>query len=879
MLVGQFIAAPVLAASITSAAFSGAAGTAVVSGTLYAKSGSTLTLTAVTDTATNCVSLSGTHSGSSTTPSGTTSTTKTWTFTLSAATGADGARNTTLTAFDGADCVSGSQQSVSRSYVVDNTAPAVSVNRLPTPNGFGWNNSDITLTWTATDSGSGVASGPTPASDGLTVNNTVLKTSSATDRVGNVGTGSIVLKLDKTAPSITGSRNPAANANGWNNTDVTVSFVCSDGDSGIQVCPTSNTTVTGNVSGQPVTGMATDFASNTASATVVVSIDRNAPTLSGAPAGSPNANGWYNSDVTVVWTCSDTGGSGFATGACASSTISTEGTGRTLTRSVTDLAGNSSGNATSSPALNLDKTAPSTTATPATTNGGATVTVTLAATDALSGVASTNFRLDGGSVQQYGPSNMPTFSTSANHSLEYWSTDLAGNAEQHHTLGVAGDTTPPTVTATRAPAPNGNGWNNTNVTVTFTCSDAGSGVASCPSPVTVTGEGANQAVSGTAFDNAGNSAPASVSVSLDKTAPSVSVSGVTAGGTYQQGTWTASCATTDALSGVASQASLATSGGPTGTVTLTCSGASDRAGNAQAAPVSVQITVSPSDGGDTTPPTITATRAPGPNGNGWNNTSVTVTFTCSDAGSGVATCPAPVTVSNEGANQIVSGTAFDKAGNSAQASARVSVDKTAPSVSVSGVTAGGTYQQGAWSASCATTDALSGVATQASLASSGGPTGTVTLTCSGAFDRAGNAQAAPVSVQITVTSAGGSGGFTFGGFLPPVSGDGVVNHVRQGSPVLVRFSLGGFHGMYIFAAGYPASAVSNCSGTPSDGLQRINWPYGAQLWYNRSSDTYGFYWWTQPWWTGCRTLVLKFSDGSTQVAQFYFDRRHDHHHH
>ena len=110
------------------------------------------------------------------------------------------------------------------------------------------------------------------------------------------------------------------------------------------------------------------------STTVTVNVDKNAPAISGAPAGSPNANGWYNSDVTVVWTCSDTGGSGLAAGACANSTISSEGAGQTLTNSVTDVAGNASSTATSSPAVNLDKTAPTTTATSVSGDGGSTFT-------------------------------------------------------------------------------------------------------------------------------------------------------------------------------------------------------------------------------------------------------------------------------------------------------------------------------------------------------------------------------------------------------------------------------------------------------------------------------------------------------------------------
>src|SRR5258708_4596954 len=85
---------------------------------------------------------------------------------------------------------------------------------------------------------------------------------------------------------------------------------------------------------------------------------------------------------------------------------------------------------------------------------------------------------------------------------------------------------------------------------------------------------------------------------------------------------------------------------------------------------------------DTTPPTIVAAVSPAPNGNGWNNSNVTVTFTCADAGSGVATCTAPVTISTETAGQAVTGTATDKAGNSATTSVTVKLDKTAPGVTV-----------------------------------------------------------------------------------------------------------------------------------------------------------------------------------------------------
>lgn len=83
---------------------------------------------------------------------------------------------------------------------------------------------------------------------------------------------------------------------------------------------------------------------------------------------------------------------------------------------------------------------------------------------------------------------------------------------------------------------------------------------------------------------------------------------------------------------------------------------------------------------DTTAPSITASAAPTPNASGWNNTTVTVTFACADATSPVS-CPEPATIATEGASQVIGGTATDGAGNTASASATVSIDTTAPSLS------------------------------------------------------------------------------------------------------------------------------------------------------------------------------------------------------
>ena len=158
------------------------------------------------------------------------------------------------------------------------------------------------------------------------------------------------------------------------------------------------------------------------------------------------------------------------------------------------------------------------------------------------------------------------------------------------------DSVAPGITFTsRTPAANGFGWNNTTVTVNWACSDATSGPVAGAVSQSVTAEGLNQSSTGTCSDVAGNSASdTQTGISIDKTVPTVSVTGVTQGKVYILGAVPAAgCSTTDALSGVDAAATLAVTGGVppgVGTFTATCSGATDKAGNASA-PVSVTYKV------------------------------------------------------------------------------------------------------------------------------------------------------------------------------------------------------------------------------------------------------------------------------------------------
>src|SRR5271157_3359740 len=121
--------------------------------------------------------------------------------------------------------------------------------------------------------------------------------------LGSVGCGQS--HKNNEPPTIMAIARPTPNAAGWNNTDVTVSFVCSSTTSGIASCPQPILVQTEGRN-QVITGTVRDVAGNTASASVTLNIDKTAPTITAIANPSPNAAGWNNTDVTVSFVCSDT---------------------------------------------------------------------------------------------------------------------------------------------------------------------------------------------------------------------------------------------------------------------------------------------------------------------------------------------------------------------------------------------------------------------------------------------------------------------------------------------------------------------------------------------------------------------------------------------
>jgi hypothetical protein len=568
---------------------------------------------------------------------------------------------------------------------IDRTAPSISHAVSPDANANDWHDAEATVTFICTDTLSGIASctGPQVVSgEGAGQ----LVTGSAVDTAGNEATDEASVSIDMTDPTISGARDRDPNGSGWYDAPVTVTFTCTDLLSGVADCTGDETL--GEGEDQSVTGLATDGAGNESRSVVGdIDIDETKPSLTGETATDPNEHGWYRGDVIVGWSCFDAL-SGIE-GTCPQDSVVTgEGDDLSATAHVTDRAGNSRDRSVSG--IKIDRTAPSTTAIlpdPLASGwhaGG--VEVTLATGPDLSGIATTSYRVDGGSARQYtGPFQ---HTLTGEHTITFWSEDLAGNVEDEtapgHTVTVKIDGNPPTIAANRQPAANGFGWNNGTVVVDFLCEDPESGVAACSDPAQVVNEGEEQSVTGMALDNAGNTTSVSVAgINIDLTVPTLSgtpSSQPNAFGWYRSDV-TVGWAAEDGLSGVDPSTlpdDITVTGEGVGLVAGPVS-VFDKAGNEGTGAYSgIMI--------DRTAPTIAATTvdddlAPrSPNGAGWFNGAVRVHFTCEDLLSGTQECAADTVLSEDGADQFVTGAATDRADNVASTTLHgIDIDSRAPS--------------------------------------------------------------------------------------------------------------------------------------------------------------------------------------------------------
>ncbi|ALC89179.1 hypothetical protein AM500_04775 [Bacillus sp. FJAT-18017] len=372
--------------------------------------------------------------------------------------------------------------------------------------------------------------------------------------------------------------------------------------------------------------------------------------------------------------------------------------------------------------------------------------------------------------------NLPA-SLQGNNNVTVTAKDAAGNFSTPVSFNYFYDSIAPEVTATADRAPNSNDWYNGDVEVTFDATDVnGSGVRSIDDSVTISTEGKNQVITGKATDIAGNEGTGSITLNIDKTAPTIG-------------------------------------------------GSPDRVANE----------------------------------NGWYKEDVTVNFSAEDNLSGLEGDIPSVPLTTEGENQSASGTAFDKAGNKVSTTVSgINIDKTNPVIA--GFKDGGNYtftlnQAVTWSA----TDALSGLATDATgtidTSKVGPQTETITVT-----DKAGNTESVTINYSVE---------YNYSGVLQPINKDG-SSIFKAGSTVPVKFQLKDSKGAFVSNATASISLTKYSDKVLGDNVEVISTSAattGNLFRYDSSSNQYIFNLSTKGLTAGAYQITIVLDDGTTQTIK------------
>lgn len=316
--------------------------------------------------------------------------------------------------------------------MIDTAPPAISGAPSVPPNPNGWHRADVTVNFIASDALSGIKTAPgeiVVSSEGTSLS----VTGFATDNAGNSANFTVSgINIDKTPPVITGAALTSPNGNGWYSSDVVINFSATDTLSGIDTL-TPDTAISAEGASLSAAGTATDKAGNSASFTVTgINIDRAPPATEISLTGTAGSNNWYISTVNATLRATDDVSGVSATyysidgGEYSSGTsFSVPGEGRhNISYYSVDSAGNSG--VTEEQVINIDWTSPLTVDDADGAWHNSNVTVTLTASDNVSGLNSTYYRIMSGSMTWF-------------EKLLYWlasSLGLAGESSRGETIDI-----------------------------------------------------------------------------------------------------------------------------------------------------------------------------------------------------------------------------------------------------------------------------------------------------------------------------------------------------------------------------------------------------------------------------------------------------------
>lgn len=179
--------------------------------------------------------------------------------------------------------------------------PSISPEITGTLGSNGWYTSSVTIGWQV----SGETRSENCDTLTLTVDTPGTNVTCWATNNGEDGSYTVIVKLDKTAPTVTQATPARApDSNGWFNHAVTFSFAGNGGTSGIDLCTPATYSGPDSASAS-IMGSCRDKAGNSAARAFSLAYDATQPTVRPKPARPPDKYGWYSRDVEIVFAGGD----------------------------------------------------------------------------------------------------------------------------------------------------------------------------------------------------------------------------------------------------------------------------------------------------------------------------------------------------------------------------------------------------------------------------------------------------------------------------------------------------------------------------------------------------------------------------------------------
>jgi hypothetical protein len=399
---------------------------------------------------------------------------------------------------------------------IDSVQPAIAFDSASPPaNEFGWRNVDIVVRWTCTDSTSGVGLGGTVSHTVTGEGSNLAAEGTCADLAGNTATATLLgHKIDRTKPRVVSSSfSRAPDHAGWYTGNVSFQVVCADDLSQLVSNPSPVTVAAEGTAVVAETSCAERAGNLLEVSSPAVQLDKSAPLMDLSFRTPATSYGWNNSDVDVVWSCTDDV-SGTATYQVAR-LLTAEGPGQVATATCVNGAGLTT---TKSEAVSIDTGQPLLTLTPSRPpDSGAWYSSPFVLRYVCTEVG------DSG-LAGPGPFDVSQefAEETAGVTLENGCSDKAGNVAIT-SFSWKLDSTPPVATiASVLPAPSTFGWNRGDVTVTAHCTDTLSGPRAPSVSAVATSEGIHP-LSLTCEDAAGHRSAAAQEVRIDRTSPTMTI--------------------------------------------------------------------------------------------------------------------------------------------------------------------------------------------------------------------------------------------------------------------------------------------------------------------------------------------------------------------